>query len=126
MATTSGRVGIGTTTPATTLQVIGTATVSGGVIIGDGTAIVRVLSATASLDFLSTSARSSSDLTITVTGAELSDVVAIGVPNASASANSTYSAWVSAANTVTVRFNNYTNGAIDPAAGTFRAMVIKF
>ena len=121
------RVGIGTTTPSTELNVIGTATVSGGVIIGDGTAIAKVLSATASLDFLSTAAKSSTDLTMTVTGAALGDVVAIGVPNGSTAAGSDYFGWVSAADTVTIRFGNYNNtGSIDPAAGTFRAMVIKF
>lgn len=84
------------------------------------------LSASATLDFASTSAQSSSDLTITVTGAALSDVVSLGVPNGSVNANSSFSAWVSAADTVTVRFNNYSAGAIDPASGTFRVSVQQF
>ena len=124
-----GGVDLGTTTqvPNTTLNVVGTATVSGNVIIGGGTAIVRVLSATASLDFPSTAAKASSDLTMTVTGAADGDVVSLGVPNGSTAAGSDYFGWVSTANTVTVRFGNYNNtGAIDPAVGTFRAMVIKF
>ena len=54
-------------------------------------------------------------------------MVAIGVPNGSTAAGSDYFGWVSAADTVTIRFGNYNNtGSIDPAAGTFRAMVIKF
>jgi len=33
---------------------------------------------------------------------------------------------VSAANTVTVRFNNYSAGSIDPASATYRATVTQF
>ena len=31
-----------------------------------------------------------------------------------------------AANTVTVRFNNYSSGAVDPTSATFRATVTRF
>jgi hypothetical protein len=88
--------------------------------------LAKTLTASATLDFASTAASSSSDLTITVTGAALNDVVLLGVPNGSVNANSCFTAWVSAANTVTVRFNNYqTIGAIDPSSGTFKVSVIK-
>jgi hypothetical protein len=84
------------------------------------------LSGSATLDFGSTAASSSADLTITVTGAADGDAVSLGVPNGSVNGNSCYTAWVSATNTVTVRFNNYqTVGAIDPASGTFKVRVIK-
>lgn len=88
--------------------------------------VPNTLSAAGALNFPSTSAQSSSDLTITVTGAALNDVVHVGVPNASVLANSSFSAWVSATNTVTVRFNNYSSGAQDPASGTFRVVVSQF
>ena len=84
------------------------------------------LTATATLDFSSTSAQSSADLTITVTGAADGDAVHIGVPNASVNANSNFTGWVSAADTVTIRFNNYSSSAIDPASGTFRAVVTQY
>lgn len=87
--------------------------------------IARVLTGSASLNFPSTNAQLSSDLTITVTGAADGDTVALGVPNAAVNANSCYTAWVSAANTVTVRFNNYSALAINPASGTFKATVFK-
>jgi hypothetical protein len=80
---------------------------------------------TASLNFPSTSAQNSSDLTITVTGAAVGDAVTLGAANAAVLSNSSYSAWVSATNTVTVRFNNYSSGALDPAAGTFKVIVMK-
>lgn len=80
----------------------------------------------ATLDFGSTAAQTSSDLTIVnVTGAADGDIVSVGMPNASTNANSCFTAWVSAANTVTVRFNNYSSGAIDPASGTFKIRVLK-
>jgi hypothetical protein len=47
------------------------------------------------------------------------------VPNAAVNANTSYSAWVSAANTVTVRFNNYSSGTVDPASALFKVFVTK-
>ena len=84
------------------------------------------LSGSATLDFGSTSAGASTDLTITVTGAALSDVVSLGVPNASTLANGVFTAWVSSSNTITVRFTN-TNlvSALDPASGTFKVKVLQ-
>jgi hypothetical protein len=83
------------------------------------------LTGSATLNFPSTTTSLSADLTITVTGAALSDVVSLGVPNAAVNANTSYSAWVSAANTVTVRFNNYSSGTVDPASGLFKVFVTK-
>jgi hypothetical protein len=85
------------------------------------------LTATATLDFLSTNSSAYTDLTVTVTGAALNDVVALGIPNGSVpAANSNFTAWVSAANTVTVRFNNNSGVAQDPASGSFKVFVTKF
>ncbi len=89
-----------------------------------GTALQKILSATATLDFPSTAAQTSSDLTIGVTGAAVGDVVSLGTPVQVA--NCSFSAFVSAADTVTVRLNNYSAGAIDPTSGTFRVQVTKF
>ncbi len=122
---------------------VGTAIEAGGVLSGamyegvydataDAVLIVsrlvgpQFLTATATLDFGSVAAQNSGDLTITVTGAADGDDVSLGVPNASVNANSCFTAWVSAANTVTVRFNNYSAGAIDPASGSFRVTVRKW
>jgi len=89
------------------------------------TQLARTLYRSATLDFGSTAAQNSTDLTITVTGAADGDIVSVGMPNASTNANSCFTAWVSAANTVTVRFNNYSGGTIDPASGTFKVRVFK-
>lgn len=84
-------------------------------------------SATASLDYAAWSGGDCQDRTITVTNAADGDVVSVGIPNALASiAGVTWSAWVSSANTVTVRGCKITSGASsDPAAATVRADVWK-
>jgi hypothetical protein len=112
---------------ADALEADGASNLAGAVTIGGGTAITKVLSATATLDFGSTAAGAVSDLTITVTGAADGNVVSIGVPNGSIVASGTFFGWVSASNTVTVRYaNNDLTTARDPASGTFRAMVTQF
>lgn len=102
-----------------------------GVVIGGGTALKKVLSATASLNFGATAAGACDTLTITVTGAGDGDVVALGLPHAlvNGSTYQSFYGWVSAANTVSVRRCNLTNATTalsDPAAATVRATVIQF
>lgn len=79
---------------------------------------------TSTLDFGSTVAGAIADLTVTATGAVVGDVVAIGVstiPN-----KGSYFGWVSAANTVTVRFaNNDLTTAKDPSSQTVKVRVFK-
>jgi hypothetical protein len=81
------------------------------------------LSNTGTLNFGSTAAQTSADLTITVTGAVVGQSAKVVPPLASMQANTLYSAHVSAADTVTVRFHNYSAGAIDPASGSFLVIV---
>jgi hypothetical protein len=89
--------------------------------------LAKTLIATASLNFPNTVSGTSSDLTITVTGAADGDPVLLGIPAAAAAdIDCCYTAFVSAANTVTVRFNNYGAGAVDPAIGTFRVSIVKY
>ena len=151
----TGNVGIGQTNPTAVLHLkAGTATAStaplkftsqgasllnpveAGVVEFNGTNLLFTPSTTrhtvnhgltgsATLNFPSTLTLLSADLTITVTGAADGDVVSLGVPNAAVNANTSYSAWVSAANTVTVRFNNYSAGTVDPASGSFKVFVTK-
>jgi hypothetical protein len=80
---------------------------------------------TATLNFPTTATRTSSDLSFNVTGAATGDAVSLGVPNAAVLVNTCYTAWVSAANTVTVRFNNYDNAEKDPASAVFKVMILK-
>jgi len=115
-------------TGAISLDDIGQRGASSGQVIGwNGSAwrpeTVRI-SATASLDFPSTATGAVSDLTLALSGAVLGDAVCIGVPNVSVAGSTMYSGWVSASNTVTIRFLNV-GSAQDPAAGTFRATIVR-
>jgi hypothetical protein len=81
------------------------------------------ITASAALNFASINPSFYEDLTIAATGAVAGDQVILGVPNASVSAGISYSAWVSATDTVTVRAtNNNTIDAINPASGTFKVV----
>lgn len=90
-----------------------------------GTAVTKLLSATATLDFPNTLSVTSSDLTVTVTGAAVGDAVFIGLP-AAPTAGIIFQGFVSAVNTVTVRASNFTAGAINPASATYRVVVVGF
>ena len=86
--------------------------------------IVLALSDTATLDFASAGATTVSDLTKTISGAKIGDEVTIGVPNASITTTGSYFGWVSAANTVTIRFSP--KATENPASGVFHITVIKY
>lgn len=91
--------------------------------------LATVITNTATLNFPSTAASTSSDLTFTLTGAVVGDAIVLGIPNASvptAGTNGSFWAWVSSANTVTVRFmNGNALAAFDPPSGTFKGTIIK-
>lgn len=85
-----------------------------------------ILSATATLDFPTIAAGETERLTATVTGAALLDPVLVSGPDAIYNSNdSTIDAWVSAANTVTVRVRNNGSSSIDPGSGDFKIKVFK-
>jgi hypothetical protein len=85
----------------------------------------QILSGSATLDFPSTAAQTSSALTITVTGAALGDCVSLGFGNASITTGQIFTAEVTATNTVTVIFLNASASAADPASAVFNVRVIK-
>ncbi len=100
---------------------IGDADVSGNVNVQGNLTAGNILRASAALNFPSTAATAVSTLTITVTGADVGDPVFLGVPNGSVTTTSTYWAWVSAANTVSVRFSP--KATEDPASADFTVVV---
>jgi len=84
----------------------------------------RILTGSATLDFPDTPSGTSSDLTITVNGAAIGDSVSLGIPSTLLS-DVCFTAFVSAIDTVTVRFNNYGSGSTDPISGTYKVVVFK-
>jgi len=99
---------------------------AGGFSVGGGAGIKKILSATAALDFPLIAAQSSADLTVTVTGAALFDVVAVGLPANGISASVVTSAFVSAADTVTVRVLNVSALGVDPPSQSYRITVFNY
>ncbi|MDQ7780954.1 MAG: hypothetical protein RDV41_14755, partial [Planctomycetota bacterium] len=125
-STASDTINISSSDLLTTTDAINIGSGNDSIALGGGAPFKRILSASSALDFSSTGIQSSTDLTIGVTGAAIGDTVALGVPNAAVIANSCFTAWVSAADTVTVRFNNYSIAPLDPSSATFRVTVIKY
>lgn len=125
----TGIVTIGSNDSTTVIESGGTAQITitdAGVISTPSGTIPSVLSNSATLDFIDTPPGECSNLTITVTGAADGDEVALGVPTGSMPANGSFFAYVSGANTVTVRYcNNQLAGNLNPASGTFKVKVIK-
>jgi hypothetical protein len=105
------------------LTVIGNEDVSGNLNVQGNLTAGNILSGSAVLNFPSTLATAVSDLTIVATGAAVGDPVFIGVPNGSVTATATYWAWVSSANTITVRFSP--KNTEDPSSNTFKYRVFK-
>jgi hypothetical protein len=98
----------------------------GGLAIDATTLKSNQLTATGVLNFPSIAASGGhQDLTISVSGATVGNAVALGLPDAPA-AGIVFNAYVSAADTVTVRATNATAGAIDPASATYRVVVFLY
>jgi hypothetical protein len=134
-------VAAGTTTVAPIVLTSGTNTTSvrDGAVEFDGTnyfvssggvryTMAKVLTGSATLDFGATAAGAKTDLTVTVTGAAVGDVANVGVDLTTVSVtNGTWTAYVSATDTVTVRFaNNDLTTAQNPASATYKVTVTKF
>ena len=97
-----------------------------GFSVGGGTGIKKILSATAALDFPLIAAQSSATLTVAVTGAAINDVVAVGLPSNGINAALVTNAFVSAADTVTVRVFNVSAVGVDPGNLAFRITVFNY
>lgn len=82
----------------------------------------QIIQTSATVDPASVAANTSGETTVTVTGAATGDTVVVAAPDLED--NLGISAYVSAADTVTVRLTNVTAGAIDPASQTMYFAVI--
>jgi hypothetical protein len=133
----SGNVGIGTASPGTLLSVNGAtgtdslavtnAATAGTLAVGGGSVLRAIYSAAAQLDFPSVTANSVTNLTITVTGAGTNSTVSVSEAAGTGGANGvSFSAYVSATNTVTVRCANGTLDAWNPASTSYRVVVFQY
>lgn len=106
----------------------GNLVVTGSAKIGNGTAIAKVLSASASINFGSMATGAEDTQTVTVTGAATSGSPSVQLGwSASLEAGIVVAqAWVSAPDTVSIRVRNASGGTIDPASLTVRATVTSF
>lgn len=79
----------------------------------------------ATLDFASIAADAEAELTVTVPDAQVGDPVMVAPPAALEANLIVAAAFVSAADTVTIRLYNPTVGAIDPAAADWTVAIVK-
>ena len=88
--------------------------------------IKKVRTATATIDFPSISANSNNDQTMTVTGVTVGthNSVIVGSP-ATIEVELTITAFVSAADAVTIRAHNTSGGAVNPVSNTYRIVVVE-
>lgn len=95
-----------------------------GVILGaTGTKISDSYAATATIDFADTASGVCTTATgTTVTGAAVNDICSVGPPDLSSVAGE-ISCFVSAANTVKVRFCNVSAGSVDPGSASYAIRV---
>lgn len=95
--------------------------------IQKGQVLGGVLQATnVTLTYTAIGANLTQDQTATVSGASINDYVIVGAPALTGgNAGLEVFAFVSAANTVTVRVNNATAGSITPGALVFNILVLK-
>jgi hypothetical protein len=102
-----------------------------GLEISSGVLKQKILVASDSIDFASITGIGSLEQTITVTGAALSDPVTLGIPNAVMTMTNgefaIYTAYVSATDTVKVRFSNTIAGnTLNPPKALFKIIVHKY
>jgi hypothetical protein len=119
----AGNVGIGITAPAAKLDIAGTLAVGTAPV---GQPIYGIYSAAAQLDFASIDSFSTTNLTVTVTGAGTNSVATVSAAGGAQTGHIMLNAFVSATNTVTVRAANPTAAAIDPATTSYRVVVTQY
>lgn len=111
-------------TDFTGVRVGGGSSITGST-LSDGAPIYWVGSAASAFAALTVTGNLSSDRTIVVPGARAGDVVALGIPSGLSSGVAVHG-FVTADNTVTVRFSAATTLNQSQTAQTFRAAVFRF
>jgi hypothetical protein len=87
-------------------------------------AIYRIRTYSPSIDVASVAANSESVQTFTVTGLSTADIVTVNKQSNDAGLD-LVQAWVSAENTLSLKYRNHTGAAIDPASETYLITAIR-
>lgn len=87
--------------------------------------ILTALAVQVSLDLPSVATVTTAVSTVTVNGAKTTDMVFASLLTNPTAGYSLVGAWVSAADTVSLRFSNVTAGTIDPATFSINLLLIK-
>lgn len=88
-----------------------------GLAVGGGSTVNKILNGSATLTYTAIAAQTSQEKTLTITGASTTNFGVFCSPRATlGNANVSWSAWVSAADTVSVRVTNPTAASITPSA----------
>jgi hypothetical protein len=127
ITSTSTNTGALNASSATANSLSSAAIAASSLTLGNGTAILGHLSAVVLLDFAPIPASSCSTLSSSLAGASDGDTVALGIPGVLGPVDGvTWFAWVSAADTVSVRGCNATlTATVDPPPATVRVDVWK-
>jgi hypothetical protein len=104
-------------------NITGTAPKKGGARVNAGFS-GEILRVSATIDFPSIPSGSQRTTTVTVNGAAFGDAVVLGLPGSDTS-NVVYSAYVSTANTVTIKAMNIGSSSSDPSNQQYRIYVIR-
>jgi hypothetical protein len=110
-------------------SVSGNVTVAGSLIIGNGTAITQHLSASFNPSFPALAKGTCATASFPFSGVSDGDTTALGVPNARAAGpgNFVYTAWASAANTITIQGCNVSGtNQTTAGSGSIRVDVWKY
>ncbi len=101
---------------------------AGTLIVGAGTTVSKILSATGAIDFASMLTGAEDTKTVTVTGVSTAGTpsVQLGWSTSLEAGIVVEQAWVSGADTVSIRVRNASAGTINPALLTVRATVTSF
>jgi hypothetical protein len=97
-----------------------------GMKVGSGTQITKIVKGTVSVNPASLATVTAADLSVTITGAAVGDAVIMNPPAAGLTAGLfATDVWVSAADTVKIRFYNGSAGTIDEAAADWTYTLIR-
>lgn len=114
------------TTPSLGVAAGTSLNLSGALVVGAGTSLTKLLRGSVTIDPASVAANTIATQTFTLTGAVAGDSLILNIPTAGLTAGLLVEMfWVSAANQISVTFNNTTGGAIDESSATWFYTVIR-